>query len=596
MTAAPPIKPALGLAQLSPLSLLRMLWLHRLSILVIWLLASVITAAIVRRIPAQYQAEISILVEPQKIPGSVVQSMVTTPLQDRLLTISAQILSTTQLQKVIDDFGLYKKERKDLVPEEITQMMRKNITTQIDRAWTNNTPGAFRVRYRGDEPAVVAQVANRLGNMFIEQNLQSRETTVEGTNEFLETQLQDAKKRLDDAEAQIATYRQKHNGELPEQLNAINAALSRLEGQQAADKAQIARDEDQKEALEETIPLAEDTLNGLLEQDAQAQLAAQTNDQAGAPSARRSTQVKAAPPAPLPPPPPRQLKESEKLEIELAADQAKYGPAHPEIKRLKSQIARAKAAEEKLGETVAQTAPPPAADPLNDEPDKQEEEARAPPAPPAAVPNVARTRRERPEITQARERIRGFKAQAEKLEKEMAALQEDQKRLSQSIVETSGKLNDVPVREREIAQIMRDHAELQQEYQGLVTKLNAAKISTDMELRQESERFAINDPAQAPGRPISPDRVMLTLLGSVGGLILGLAVAFGQEFKKNRVLGGWELPEEVRVLAEVPWIGPIGRPAGGFWTGWSWPRRFAVLSGVLIPIVALAVAARIYLK
>src|SRR5579883_1313769 len=75
-TAAPPIKPPIALAQFSPLSLARMLWLHRFGILLIWFLTSVITAAIVESLPAQYQAEISILVEPQKIPGNVVQSMV----------------------------------------------------------------------------------------------------------------------------------------------------------------------------------------------------------------------------------------------------------------------------------------------------------------------------------------------------------------------------------------------------------------------------------------------------------------------------------------------------------------------------------------
>jgi uncharacterized protein involved in exopolysaccharide biosynthesis len=562
-----------------------MLWLHRLSILVIWLLASVITGAIVETLPAEYQAEISILVEPQKIPGSVVQSMVTTPLQDRLLTISAQILSTAQLQKVIDDFGLYKKERKDLIPEEITQVMRKSISTKIDRGWTNNTPGAFRVQYTGEDPAVVAQVANRLGNMFIEQNLQSRETTVEGTSEFLDTQLQDAKKRLDDNEAQIAAYRQKHNGELPEQVNAINATLSRLEAQQAADKAQVARDEDSKKTLEDTVPLAEDTLNGLLEQDAEAQLAADAK--AGIQPAREPAQGKGtAQGAPV-----RVLKASEKLEIDLAEAQAKYGPAHPEIKHLKSEIAMAKAAEEKLGETVAH-APPAAAEPAKDEAVKQEE---APEALAPALP-ASRVRRERPEVTRARQQIGAFKAQAEKLDKEMAALQEDQRRTAAAIVETTGKLNEVPVREQEIAQIMRDHAALQQEYQTLVAKSNAAKISTDMELRQKSERFAINDPAHVPSKPTSPDRLALNLFGSLGGLILGFAVAFAQEFKKNRMLGAWELPEEVMVLAEVPRIGPMGAGAAGFWTRWSWPRRFAVLSGVLIPLFALAVAVRIYWK
>jgi uncharacterized protein involved in exopolysaccharide biosynthesis len=301
----------------------------------------------------------------------------------------------------------------------------------------------------------------------------------------------------------------------------------------------------------------------------------------------------------------RQLKESEKLEIELAAAQAKYGPAHPEIKLLKSKIAMAKAAEEKLGETAAQakqaaaeaaSTPAPAAgsgpESSKDEPGKQEEAAAAP-GPPLPA---SRVRRERPEVTKARQQISAFKAQAEKLDKEMAALQEDQKRIAAAITETTGRLNDVPMREQEIAQIMRDHAALQGEYQSLVAKSNAAKISTDMELRQKSERFAINDPAHVPGKPSSPDRVALNFLGSVGGLALGFAVAFAQEFKKNRMLGAWELPEEVMVLAEVPRIAPIGQAAGGFWTGWSWPRRFAVLSGVLIPIFALAVAARMYLK
>src|SRR5579883_3103740 len=572
-TAAPPIKPPIALAQFSPLSLARMLWLHRFGILLIWFLTSVITAAIVESLPAQYQAEISILVEPQKIPGNVVQSMVTTPLQDRLLTISAQILSTAQLQKVIDDFGLYKKERKDLIPEEITQLMRKNISTKIDKGWTNNSPGAFCVQYVGEDPAVVAQVANRLGNMFIEQNLQTRETTVEGTSEFLETQLQDAKKRLDDNEAQIAAYRQKHNGELPEQVNAINATLSRLEAQQAADKAQIARDEDQKKTFEETISLAEETLNSLLGQDAEAQLSADAQ------AARGTAQPKGAAPAV------RVLKPSEKLEVDLAEAQAKYGPAHPEIKRLKVEIAMVKAAEAKLGETVGQAAPA-AAEAGTEEVAKQD---------PAVAPASAPARRERVEITQQRERVRTMKAGAEKLDKEIAELQQDQKRLAAAIADTTAKLNEVPVREQEIAQIMRDHAALQQEYQTLVAKSNAAKISTDMELRQKSERFAINDPAHVPGKPISPDRVALNLLGSLGGLVLGFAAAFMQEFKKNRMLGAWELPEEVMLLAEVPRIGPMA-PAAGFWTGWSWPRRFAVLSGVLIPLFALAVVARLYLK
>src|SRR6516225_7090478 len=263
--ATPAIKMPVAPAQLNPLSLLRMVWLHRLAILLIWLVVSAVTVIIVRTLPAEYKAEVSILVDPQKIPNTVVQSMVTTNVQDRLATISQQILSTAQLQKVIDDFGLYKSEKKELIAEEIVQLMRNNIKVSLDKGWTNNTPGAFRIAYTGDDPAVVAQVANRLGNLFIEENMRTRETQVEGTSEFLETQLQDAKKRLDEAESAISQYKLKHNGELPEQTNVIASTLNRLQAEQNANRDAIARAEQSKKVLEDTLGLAETNLQELID-------------------------------------------------------------------------------------------------------------------------------------------------------------------------------------------------------------------------------------------------------------------------------------------------------------------------------------------
>ncbi|HEY6347280.1 MAG TPA: Wzz/FepE/Etk N-terminal domain-containing protein [Bryobacteraceae bacterium] len=621
MAAPLPIKPATpALAQFSPLTLLRMLWLHRLAVLLIWLVVSGIAAVIVQMLPAVYEAEASILVLPQNIPATVVQSMVTTNVQDRLATITQQILSNQQLQKVIDDFGLYKKEKKDLIPEEITLLMRDKIKVKMEKGWTNNSTGAFKVSFDGEDPAQVAQVANRLANLFIEDNMTTRETQVEGTSEFLETQLQDAKKRLDDSEAAMAQYRLKHNGELPEQLTAINNYVQKLETERASDKALKTRMEDDKKTLEDSIPLAEGTLNSLLDQDAQAQAQAETAQaaQAAAQAGKRAPATKAGPGAP----PLRILKESERLEAQLALDQPKYGPNHPEVKRLKQQIEQAKAAEAKIAElgltgvaapAVADSAAPPAtqsseatadsATPDANKSDVNKEDAivatpaAADAAPPPAVAVPKPIRRERPEITQARERIRTLKVEVEKYDKQIVQLQEEDERLVKAIADSNARLNDVPVREQELAQLMRDHGAFESEYVGLRNKSEQAKISTDMELRQKSERFALNDPAHVPSKPVSPNRLVLDFGGAILGLVLGLVNAFAQEFRKNRLLGAWELPEHVMVLAQVPRIRLL-QPAvaTGIWSGWGWPRRFAVISGTLIPILALAAyAARGYL-
>jgi polysaccharide biosynthesis transport protein len=611
MAAPLPIKPATAaLAQFSPLTLLRMLWLHRLAALLIWLVVSGITAAVVQTLPAVYEAEASVLVLPQNIPASVVPSMVTTNVQDRLATISQQILSSQQLQKVVDDFGLYKKEKKDLIPEEITLLMRQKIEVKMERGWTNNSTGAFKVAFRGEDPATVAQVANRLANLFIENNMTTRETQVEGTSEFLETQLQDAKKRLDDSEAAMAQYRLKHNGELPEQFTAINNYLQKLETERASDKGLKSRMEDDKKTLEDSIPLAEATLNSLLDQDAQAQAQAEAAQAAAQSGKRPPTAAVKGGGAP----PPRQLKESERLEAQLTLMAPKYGPNHPEVKRMKMEIEQAKAAEAKIAElgltgvaapAVADSAPPDAnqSDANANTSDANKEDAIvATPATPdtAAQPAVAAPkpiRRERPEITQARERIRTLKAEVEKYDKQIAQLDEEDGRLVKEIGEANERLNDVPVREQEITQLGRDHGAFESEYNSLRGKSEQAKISTEMELRQKSERFQLNDPAHVPSKPISPNRMSLDFGGVVVGLVLGLVYAFAQEFRKNRLLGAWELPEDVMVLAQVPRIRPL-QPAvaTGIWSGWGWPRRFAVISGTLIPILALAAyAARSYL-
>jgi hypothetical protein len=169
--------------------------------------------------------------------------------------------------------------------------------------------------------------------------------------------------------------------------------------------------------------------------------------------------------------------------------------------------------------------------------------------------------------------------------------------LVKAIEEGNARLNDVPVREQEIAQLSRDHGAYEGQYAALRGKSEQARISTDMELRQKSERFALNDPAHVPSKPISPNRLSLDFGGAVVGLVLGLVNALMQEFRKNRLLGAWELPDDVMVLAQVPRIRAM-QPAvaTGIWSGWGWQRRFAVISGALIPILALAAyAARGYL-
>src|ERR1700733_3440546 len=60
-------------------------------------------------IPRTYRSEALILVEQQKVPEQYVVPNVTVSLQDRLQSMTQQILSRTRLQTTIDRFHLYSK-------------------------------------------------------------------------------------------------------------------------------------------------------------------------------------------------------------------------------------------------------------------------------------------------------------------------------------------------------------------------------------------------------------------------------------------------------------------------------------------------------
>src|ERR1700676_2604429 len=58
-------------------------------------------------LPSTYQSEALILLEQQNVPNQYVVPNVNASIQDRLQTISQQVLSRTRLQAIIDRFHLY---------------------------------------------------------------------------------------------------------------------------------------------------------------------------------------------------------------------------------------------------------------------------------------------------------------------------------------------------------------------------------------------------------------------------------------------------------------------------------------------------------
>jgi uncharacterized protein involved in exopolysaccharide biosynthesis len=181
---------------------------------ILWLLVpTAVTAALTATVshffmPTRYQSETLILVVPQQVPESYVRASVTTRVEDRLQTITQQILSRTRLERIIGDFNLYPEERKTAIMESLVEQMRSSIRVEIVKG------DAFKVGFTSGDPRTSLRVTERLASLFIEENLRDREVLAEGTNQFLTAQIEEMRRLIVEKEANLRGLRATTSGEL----------------------------------------------------------------------------------------------------------------------------------------------------------------------------------------------------------------------------------------------------------------------------------------------------------------------------------------------------------------------------------------------
>lgn len=492
--------------QLPPLSWVRALWKRKLLILLVWIGLGGIGTAVVLWLPPVYRAEVLIMVENQRIPERFVSSTVNAGLTDRLSALAQQITSYTGLLKIINKFDLYRDERRHMVEEEVIDLMRSQIKVQLEQGFSKEQAPAFRITYEARDPAIAAQVANELATQFIDQNLRSREVYAKGTSEFLEAQVAEAKKRLEEQEALLGEYKRQHSGELPQQEAVLSSSLARLQMQLQAIQDEIGRGQQSRMLRESELNTALASQNAL--QQMTEQLKQPDRPGEGGPGPEN---------------------EIEQLEKRLAALRARYTENHPDVKETRDALEKLKSTKE-----AGRSKP-----------------AEATAAEKSVAPGQLAMSSS---LIRERERVEQIKAQILVIDKRLADLESDKKKTLEDIAVLQKRLSQLPIREQQIASLARDYEISKANYQSLLDKKLAAEMAAQMENNQKSERFVVLDAARIPEKPVKPDRVVWSLAGWAFSLVLALAVGLVAEMNKNVLLGEWELPKDVPVLARVPRI------------------------------------------
>jgi succinoglycan biosynthesis transport protein ExoP len=455
-------------------------------------------------LPSVYRSGTLILVAEPTMPKDYVVPNVSGNLQERLQSITQQILSRTRLLHIINELNLYAEPGRRLTPDDAVERMRKDIEIELVRDRDELT--AFNVYYSSHDPHMAQKVTSELTNLFISENLEMRQRQSQDTTNFLESQLEGARKTLADQEAKIREFKDQHPGELPTQLQSNLAILTGVQ-------SQLQNEED---ALN-TAKHQEAYLQSLLNQYRSLKRSAKTGE--GAPMAL-----------------PALDQELDRLKGQLADLSSHYTEQHPDVRKLKQQIAKTqKLRDEALASLKSSASATPAdasgAAGPRDEADLQDM------GPMLQIQGQLKSNEV--EIANRGHSIEGLKAQLNLYQ---------------------GRLNQEPVREQQLTDLTRGYEQSKANYDELLKKKNGSEMATSMELRQQGEHFRILDPPSLPVKPSFPNRLKLCGIGLALGVLLGAAVSAGAELIDDRLFSEKELTEMVpiTVLSEIPNLASAG--------------------------------------
>jgi succinoglycan biosynthesis transport protein ExoP len=474
-----------------------------------------------------YRSSTLILVEPQKVPVAYVNPTVTSTVQERLTTISQQILSRTNLEKIIIQYRLYEGEQKGRGwQRKISRLMRDWTGLDVDKLLiavnlarqTEPVPlevlvermrrdievrvvgggNAFTVSYVGDDPVTVMKVTNTLATLFIEENLKLREQQAEGTSEFLELQLAEAKQQLERQEAALKAFKEKHMGALPGQTDANLRTLDRLQLE--------------LHTINESLRAAEERKSALARFHQELQ-----NIDAALKSIEQPSGM------PIGGGPAQSSPKVARLKEELARLQAEFHDNYPDIVLLKRQI---REFEEQ-----------------RDEPEIPQAVAVAPPSP-TAQNDIS-----------SRQQLNLQSTELLTLNSEISSLKRRQERTQAQIKEYERRVEETFANEQNLLNLTRDYETSQRNYQNLLDKRLHAKIAENLEKRQKGEQFRILDPANLPQQPFRPDRRKIILLGS----LLSVALYAGVLILKEHLVPSYRKPADFRGSVDLPLLATIPR-------------------------------------
>ncbi|MBK8970408.1 MAG: hypothetical protein IPM37_03135 [Hahellaceae bacterium] len=427
-------------------------------------------------LPPVFRAESKVLIERQQVPDDFVATTVTGYVQERIEIISQRTLTFDRMLAVAKEVAYpgvdllneadedFVEKAGDLVSEMIDSLSVDMVDVQISEPSAGNKASnltvAFTVSYEHSDPQVATRVANALTKLFLDENMALRTEQTEKVTDFLAQESARLKTEISGIESNLQQLRDESFEYLPDQLSqtrdqlqARQDELRRIEGEVAFLESRSAQIRQQ---ISQTDPyiITDRTDFGVLQD-------------------------------------PRILLEKARADLKIALQT--YTESHPDVKRLKEQVAELEGDISRGMKNRAQVVAP-------------------------TNPEYNRL------VDQQNEN-----------DAKLAMSRATRDQLQALVSDASQKVIKNPEVTLKFNALLRDLDRAQKEYSDTKERLYQAQLAQSLEREQKGERFTLLSAATEPRLPDRPNRPGIVLLAIFFGFLSGSARIVISEARDNTI-------------------------------------------------------------
>lgn len=460
--------------------------------------------------PNTYVSSGLVRVVPPKVPESFVPSNLNSDLQARFESMYGKVVGKDNLTSIVNEYDLYKKERKNTPLQDLVEQMKtKYVKFSLEQAMSQSNGKAslpaFRIGFASDSPKNAQRVTERLISDLIKQNQSATSDVTVQTTEFIKKNWEVSKKKLDEIEGRLSTFRQRNLNNLPEQQQANYTQLANLQTQMLNLNAAMSRVTQEKLMNESQVRIWREQLAQLKDPSSQESVAAAPKNEKLIEKDREINYFEAA----------------------LASARERYKESHPDVQTMIAKVAAAKRQREELAKEEAGKKPEQIQRPANSEMLGKQRDLEA------AI-------KQRQSVMEAKD------IEMQDYEKSVASVRDNLRKIQ-------GSMEGMPVGLKEYEELMRDRDLAKKDYEELDKTRQRSEMATQVIKAGQGETLEILELANLPETPTEPKRPLIVLASTGVGLILGLFFAGAREVKDTSLKN----LKDVRAYTQLPILGSI---------------------------------------